>query len=484
MATMAKSMPLSAAAMNSTVAKFNVSMTNANKLATQHNTHTARNITQLGAIGAATSLIKNSWTSIGGSVNHVYKNIGKITSKLLHWGTITAAFTGLIGGGTLFGIDKLAQRISAQRKSALGLGISFGQQASANLNFNRLINPGSLLENSATAKYDYTSDAYVGMVNAGVSPSRIASKDAGTLSIDVLKNIYGIFSKMDKGLWGSYSKATKIDQIIPLNDIVAIMNAEPDERKRMIDDAIKDNETLNLTKEAQRKWQDFTTALGRASKTIETELMEKLKGIEPGLEHLTEVITGNIVSLLESKVFGEWITGLSDGIESFSKKINDEEINKFFNWIASAAESVWGFAQSILNPDMSFNGKDQVSSQNIEDRRGNDTSMGPWHYEGSSLHSENAERGHDLRVIKDYNSGIIPRMIPSMRYDLPQEIINQHSNARGIKSRKRIHTETMLGWKESERNAAFVKMPTITIDSPTGNWPSISNAMFPYSIKS
>ena len=66
------------------------------------------------------------WGSIVTSAKTVGSHISEATGSLLKWSVITSAFSGLIGGGALFGLDRLAGSVAGQRRSAMGLGVGYG----------------------------------------------------------------------------------------------------------------------------------------------------------------------------------------------------------------------------------------------------------------------------------------------------------------------------------------------------------------------
>jgi hypothetical protein len=49
------------------------------------------------------------------------------TQSLMKWTKRTAGFSGLLGAGGLFGIDRMAASAAGQRTSAAGLGVSYGE---------------------------------------------------------------------------------------------------------------------------------------------------------------------------------------------------------------------------------------------------------------------------------------------------------------------------------------------------------------------
>ena len=81
---------------------------------------------------------------------------------------------------------------------------------------------------------------------------------------------------------------------------------------------------MDLKEEAQRKWADLITQLGRSAGNIRTDLAEKLKDIEPGLEKVSSAFVDVVSALADKGVIKQWVTGLADGLETFAALHRDE----------------------------------------------------------------------------------------------------------------------------------------------------------------
>jgi len=119
---------------------------------------------------------RDTFTSINARSKNIEDSIFRATKHLARWSTLTAVVSGLTGGAALFGINKLVDLVASQRRQSMGLGISYGQNLSFNTNYQRLINPGSMLSNIATGKYTIGSPEYIAMSALGINGSEIANK--------------------------------------------------------------------------------------------------------------------------------------------------------------------------------------------------------------------------------------------------------------------------------------------------------------------
>ena len=84
------------------------------------------------------------------------KNIKAVTLDLLRWGSLTSVFSGLLGAGGLFGLDRLAQAAGNSRRESQGLGVSPGELQAARINYQKLVDVDSMLTKINEAKQDGT----------------------------------------------------------------------------------------------------------------------------------------------------------------------------------------------------------------------------------------------------------------------------------------------------------------------------------------
>src|ERR1035437_1817539 len=105
------------------------------------------------------------WRDMAKDTKSFAGNIAGATTSLLRWASITGVVSGLLGAGGLFGIERLATSAGNQRRSALGLGVTPGQQQAFDLNYGRVVNPDQFLGGVNEALHDVTKRT--GLYNAG-----------------------------------------------------------------------------------------------------------------------------------------------------------------------------------------------------------------------------------------------------------------------------------------------------------------------------
>ena len=306
-------------------------------------------------IAAAAGAVAAGWAAATHSVSIVDNHVTRIVGAMVKLSTITTAIGGLLGAGSLFGIDRLAATVSANRRAALGLGLGYGQYQAIGANFSRLVDPGSLLANVAGARYDVTSPQYTALLAAGVNPRTVRSGNTADVTAELMQRLPQLFAGMnterDRGLIGAKAHALGIDQLMSMQDLVAFLNASPAERQTIIKRSLRDSKTMDLTDAAQRKWQDLTTQLGRAAAQIETTFAEKLARIEPGLEKLSEAFVKAFKAFADSGLAEKGINALAGGLSSLadyldSKQFQDD-MSYWIGWLSDAGAALWKFIRSF-----------------------------------------------------------------------------------------------------------------------------------------
>jgi hypothetical protein len=299
----------------------------------------------------SSAAISNNWRSIATNARELDKAMERSVVKLAKWGGLATGLLGGLGavgiGASLFGIDKLAGSIGAARTAAMGLGITRGQNAAYNLNYGKLVGAGGIMSNISTAKYDFTSDQYTALLAAGISPQDVKDKDPAQLFSQFMHNLPGVFAGVPKDQIGSVASGRGLTNIASLQDIVAYLNASPDERAKIERDTQKDSKDLDLQDRVQRQWQDFVTQLSRATETMKTKLMDKLSIIEPGLEDLSKQVTAIVAKFIDSGAAKAAIDWLGVGLEKMASYVGkpefQDDVKKFVDWVGSAADAVWKF---------------------------------------------------------------------------------------------------------------------------------------------
>lgn len=247
-------------------------------------------------------------------------DIKDATLSLLKWGSILGVFSGLVGGGGLFGINRLSDSASRTRFTALGIGTTAGGLDASAVNYQKaLANPVATLGNIRDAQSDlsrrWAFDA-MGIQNA-------SRTDPAKLLPEMIKQARDIFTRSGSTLQGAEAHGlTQFFTIDDLNRFQRMSNAEID---GMAKRAEADARQMQVSDELLRKWQDFNVQLDRSGVNIRNAFINGLTPLVPQLEKLSQGVADFITAILRSPQFGQWIDAAAEGLERFGNYLVSPE---------------------------------------------------------------------------------------------------------------------------------------------------------------
>lgn len=265
------------------------------------------------------------WRNIEERTKRVAGNLREATGTVLRWASLGTVFSGLLGAGSLFGIDRLAASVAAGRRGALGLGIGYGQQRAFGVNFSRLIDPGAFLSAVSQARGDITQRA--GFYGAGLTERDLAG-NTGQVSVALLRKLKQIADTTDPRLFAQVIAARGLGQFTSVEDLRRLRSTSPGEFQQLLRSYSGDARSLNLTQRTQKAWQDFTTQMSRAGQQIENTLVRGLLPLEPGLEKLSASFEKAVRAFLGSDTVKHWMDEAGKGLESLAKYLGDPKFEK------------------------------------------------------------------------------------------------------------------------------------------------------------
>ncbi|MCF1157117.1 lytic transglycosylase domain-containing protein [Klebsiella pneumoniae] len=238
-------------------------------------------------------------------------HIKEATASLLSWGGIVGIFTGVLGVGGLFGINRLATTTGAQRFTSLGLGTSIGALDSTAINYQKALgNPagtlGAIRDSQMDLSKRWTFQA-MGINNPDQDPAKLLPQ--------MIRNARDIFVKNGSTLQGA--NAYGLTNFFTLDDLNRFKNMSDEEITAMEKRAQQDARMLQITDQQARQWQDFNVQLDYSSQSIRNTFVRGLGPLTPQLSKLSDALSGAIDTVLKSPEVGKWIDALAGGIERF-----------------------------------------------------------------------------------------------------------------------------------------------------------------------
>lgn len=249
-------------------------------------------------------------------------HIRDATTSLLSWGGIVGLFTGVLGVGGLFGLNRLAATTGSQRFTSLGIGTSIGALDSTAINYQKALgNPTGTLGAIRDSQMDLSKRwqfQAMGISNPDQDPAKLLPQ--------MIRNARDIFVKNGSTLQGA--NAYGLTNFFSLDDLNRFKNMSDEEIDAMERRAQKDAKLLQITDQQARQWQDFNVQLDYSGQSIRNTFVRGLGPLTPQLSKLSDALAGAIDTVLQSPELGKWIDGLAGGIERFGKYLASPEFTK------------------------------------------------------------------------------------------------------------------------------------------------------------
>ncbi|MFV3043634.1 lytic transglycosylase domain-containing protein, partial [Escherichia coli] len=279
-------------------------------------------------------------------------HIKEATASLLSWGGIVGIFTGVLGVGGLFGINRLAATTGAQRFTSLGLGTSIGALDSTAINYQKALgNPagtlGAIRDSQMDLSKRWTFQA-MGINNPDQDPAKLLPQ--------MIRNARDIFVQSGSTLQGA--QAHGLTNFFTLDDLNRFKNMSDEEITAMEKRAQQDARMLQITDQQARQWQDFNVQLDYSSQSIRNTFVRGLGPLTPQLRKLSDALSGAIDTVLKSPELGKWIDALARGIERFGNYLSSPE---FTSDVLSFMDGVKRLGQSVSRLIDLFAGKISLS---------------------------------------------------------------------------------------------------------------------------
>lgn len=287
------------------------------------------------------------WSSIGGKVKSVASTIGHVTLSLLKWGAILG---GAGGAFSLYGIGRAIEGVSDQRRSAMGLGLSIGQQTSFGINFSRLLDTGQYLSWIAGMEQDVTKQAPFYSLTGGAP--------TGNTEADAMRMLMAM---------RRLARTTSLGMLGPEFSVFGLQMSPEDQRRlagmgnsefqQLVAGNRSDIAKTNVPDRLAKGWQDFLTQMRLAGKQIEKTFVVGLAPLQGPLTRLSGSIAHVLeVAMRKNGLLAKGVEGLADWLDKFNGKISKPEflknLEQFTSDIGVLAQAIHAVTSAIANPKL------------------------------------------------------------------------------------------------------------------------------------
>lgn len=379
-------------------------------------------------------------------------HIRDATTSLLSWGGIVGLFTGVLGVGGLFGLNRLAATTGSQRFTSLGIGTSIGALDSTAINYQKALgNPTGTLGAIRDSQMDLSKRwqfQALGINNPDQDPAKLLPQ--------LIRNARDIFVKNGSTLQGA--NAHGLTNFFSLDDLNRFKNMSDEEIDAMERRAQKDAKLLQITDQQARQWQDFNVQLDYSGQSIRNTFVRGLGPLTPQLSKLSDALAGAIDTVLQSPELGKWIDGLAGGIERFGNYLASPEFTKDVDSFMAGIEKLGALIGKVYDwvvgkTDISVS--DVTSGSSIlSDKKVTDPKTGQTYTPGSE--DDPRVWGWLKGVKRFFSSGDVKPVDPT-----PADV-----SAKGRTIADRFNNPTNLRWAEgygthNTKSGKFAVFPTL-----------------------
>lgn len=275
--------------------------------------------------------------SIMGGIEHRVASIARHAKDILlsftRLSTWTGIGAGLLGIGTLWGLERTALQAANIRRTTQGLGMREGEVQAFQTNFQRFFDARSVLENIASAKNDPARQwAFASM---GLDRNR----STADLATDMPIRAKRIFE--EGGMNQQYAQARGLLEIYTMEDLRRLHEMSEQEIRDAQRRYQMDQRQFKVSDETAKKWQYLSVQLERSGTAIETSFIRALSPLAPELEKLSDAFTTAVNDIFTTERLREVINYVAGGIEEAGKYIASDKFQQDLKEFGNQIEALW-----------------------------------------------------------------------------------------------------------------------------------------------
>ena len=299
------------------------------------------------------------WRDMASNSGKFAVQIKDATIWLLKWSTITSVIGGLLGGGGLFGIARLAGSTAQARQQTLGIGVPYGQLQAFGTSFGRFLGGENgaqgFLGGVQELMFDVTrQQAFAG---AGINQSQWVGKNPADVGVLVLQHLRDIaIQNRSNPAFANVWQSRQLEQFMPWQQGRVLANTSQSEFNQQIEMYRRSQSSMGLADTTLKKWQELDTQLELARKQIGATFVDALTPLTSQITDLSAALVAFIRGVFGGPSNKEATEQLQKGMSAISKELRDPDFQKgvqeFVTDIIKLAAAIAG-ALKFFFPDPS-----------------------------------------------------------------------------------------------------------------------------------
>lgn len=251
------------------------------------------------------------WGDIEKSSGHTAKNVIGATTSLLKWTGLLSGAAGLLGYFSLGGMEDLGRDVYGWRKSAMGLGLTTGQQRAFDISFGPLLgSPQGFLGGINTAVTNYAAQGP--LYALGVNPNQSTSQ----VAVATLEALRRRVAGMSVPMLGQFEQAYGLGALgIGVEDLRRLQSMSGGQFGQLLGTYQTEQKAMNIAGQA---WQNFWMKMQIAGSNVQTSFANALTNLTGPLSNVANSFS-NLLNVVAKDKNG----GVAKAINSMASLMND-----------------------------------------------------------------------------------------------------------------------------------------------------------------
>jgi len=251
------------------------------------------------------------------TTNKIHTTVGNITKHIFRWGALISGIGTLLGGGGLFGLNRMSESIIARTRFMTGIGGSnYAQTLAATTITKSVLNdPASTLSGIAIGKYAMGSPQWRALnIGMGLSPEEL-KKTPEQMLPDILDKLPDILQRnvKTKEQLQPFAQSRGLTTLFSMEDLIR-MREHPEEFRAKA----KELRETAATKPGEKElaiWEKFWTSVRKWQNTIDTQWTKELAPLAGAMTKVVEAFTKLTTAMMQSELLKDVIGRLAQSFE-------------------------------------------------------------------------------------------------------------------------------------------------------------------------